>query len=210
FLMELLRHEGRGDYVEATACSRCDNAAADHRCTSCLSGGELMCSACVVAAHRQMPFHRIEHWTGSLFERRSLKQMGLRIQLGHWNASDAVCPLPQPASGDDFVIVNNEGVHPVHLDYCNCGQGGHPTIQLLRARLWSATTTNPRTAATFSVLRRYHLLSFESKCAALEFYQSLARETDNLHYKKDKVCSGPFRWLLWLTNFQDRYHEFCE
>jgi hypothetical protein len=41
-------------------------------------------------------------------------------------------------------------------------------------------------------LRRYHLLSFESKCAALEFYQSLARETDNLHYKKDKVCSGTF------------------
>jgi hypothetical protein len=114
--------------------------------------------------------------------------MGLRIQLGHWG-SDAACPVPQAAPGDDFVIVDTLGVHPVHLDYCNCGQGGHHTVQLLRARLWPATTTNPRTAATFSVLRQYHLLSFESKCAALEFYQSLARENDNLHYKKEKVCS---------------------
>ncbi|KAJ7860163.1 hypothetical protein B0H13DRAFT_1451406, partial [Mycena leptocephala] len=97
------------------------------------------------------------------------------------------CPVPNPAPGDDFVIVDNHGVHRVGLDYCGCGQGGHHTIQLLRAQLWPATTTNPRTAATFSVLRRYHLLSFESKCAALEFYQSLARETDNLHHKRDKV-----------------------
>ncbi|KAJ7834048.1 hypothetical protein B0H14DRAFT_3087643 [Mycena olivaceomarginata] len=117
--------------------------------------------------------------------------MGLQIQLEHWG-SDAACPVPQAAPGDDFVIVDTLGVHPVHLDYCNCGQGGHHTVQLLRAWFWPATTTNPRTAATFSVLRQYHLLSFKSKCAVLKFYQSLARENDNLHYKKEK----------------DRYHEF--
>ncbi|KAJ7707007.1 hypothetical protein B0H14DRAFT_3099615 [Mycena olivaceomarginata] len=118
--------------------------------------------------------------------------MGLRIQLGHWHVSDRACPLLQAAPGDDFVIVDSSGVHPVHLYFCMCGWSGHPTVQLLRARLWPATTTNLRMAATFSVLQQYHLLSFESKCAALEFYQSLAREIDNLHYKKDK----------------DRYHEF--
>jgi hypothetical protein len=123
--------------------------------------------------------------------------------------------VPEPAPNDDFVIVDNTGVHPVHLDYCGCGQGGLHTVQLLCAQLWATTTTRPRTAATFSVLRRYHLLSFESKCAALEFYQSLARETDNLHYKKDKVgfffvffffCLLQMKPIL--THSQDRYREF--
>ena len=81
-------------------------------------------------------------------------------------------------------------------------------MQLLRARLWAATTTNPRTASTFSVLRRYHLLSFEAKCAALEFYQSLARATDNLHYKKEKVRLYSAQDPTHLMCFQDRYHEF--
>ncbi|KAJ6484089.1 hypothetical protein C8R45DRAFT_1214949 [Mycena sanguinolenta] len=192
FLAEMLRHEGRGEHAESLTCRQCGERDADHRCIHCMGGGELLCDLCIVACHRQMPFHRIERWTGTHFERRTLKQMGLRIQLGHWHGLDRVCPLPQPAAGDDFVIIDNHGVHPVNLDFCNCGKSGLPTVQLLRARLWPATTTNPRTAATFSVLRRYHLLSFEAKCAALEFYQSLARESDNLHHKKDK----------------DRYHEF--
>ncbi|KAJ6448083.1 hypothetical protein C8R45DRAFT_1128122, partial [Mycena sanguinolenta] len=168
FLAEMLRHEGRGE---------CTGAAMP---------------PCIVSAHRQLPFHTIQRWTGSSFERRTLKDMGLRIQLGHWHDLDRVCPLPQPAAGNDFVIIDSHGVHSVNLDFCNCGRGGAPTVQLLRARLWPATTTNPRTAATFAVLRRHHLLSLESKCAALEFYQSLARESDNVHYKKNK----------------DRYHEF--
>jgi hypothetical protein len=207
YLAELLRHEGRGDHATEPGCTQCTKGAADHRCSDCLGGGELLCSSCIVTAHRQMPFHRIQvgcnltlisqqnnyansgsqYWTGLNFERRTLKQLGLRIQLGHWQGPDRACPVPVPAPGDDFVIVDNHAVHQVGLDYCGCGHGGHPTVQLLRAKLWAATTTNPRTAATFSVLRRYHLLSFESKCAALEFYKSLARETDNLHHKTDKV-----------------------
>ncbi|KAJ6448587.1 hypothetical protein C8R45DRAFT_1132896 [Mycena sanguinolenta] len=188
----MLRHEGRGECTGSQICSRCREHPADHRCVFCMGGGELLCPACIVSAHCQLPFHTIQRWTGSSFERRTLKDMGLQIQLGHWHDLDRVCPLPQPAAGNDFVIIDSHGVHSVNLDFCNCGRGGAPTVQLLRARLWPATTTNPRTAATFAVLRRHHLLSLESKCAALEFYQSLARESDNVHYKKNK----------------DRYHEF--
>lgn len=116
-----------------------------------------------------------------------MKELGLRIQLGHWHGATRRCSVPTQAIADDFVIIDVHGIHKVGLDYCGCGQGGHPTVQLLRARLWAATTTNPKTAATFSVLRKHHLMSFESKCSTLEFYQSLARDTDNLSYKKDKV-----------------------
>ncbi|KAK7046263.1 hypothetical protein R3P38DRAFT_2507036 [Favolaschia claudopus] len=71
-------------------------------------------------------------------------------------------------------------------------EGGLRTVQLLRAQIWGATTTNPRTGATFPVLRRFQLLSCESKCSVLEFYQTLARETDNLHFKKDTVRYNEF------------------
>ncbi|KAJ7088346.1 hypothetical protein C8R44DRAFT_649600, partial [Mycena epipterygia] len=190
FLAEVLRLEGQGDHRESRVCAACSLGPADHRCVHCLGGGELLCASCIVVRHAQLPFHRIQFWTGRMFERKTLKELGLRIQLGHWHGAERRCPMPTPASGDDFVIVDNLGVHEVALDYCGCGQGGASTVQLLRAQFFPATTTNPRTAATFSVLRRYHLLSFESKCAEYEFYQSLARETDNMR------C------------VQDRYHEF--
>ncbi len=59
---------------------------------------------------------------------------------------------------------------------------GHAThdVQLLRARLFPATSTDPRTAATFELLRLFQLLSFGSKVSAYEFYQTLSRLTNNL------------------------------
>ncbi|KAJ7080573.1 hypothetical protein B0H15DRAFT_953443 [Mycena belliarum] len=192
FLEELLRLEGRGDHRDSMNCVSCRKGAPDHRCIDCFAGGRLHCQSCVLREHQELPFHRIEHWNGTAFKRKSLRELGLRIQLGHWSGADRRCPLPRPPAGDDFVIVDNSGVHQVALDYCNCGQGGADTVQLLRAGLFPATTTNPRTAATFTVLHRYHLLSFESKCSGFEFYQSLARETNNMKHKPNK----------------DRYHEF--
>ncbi|KAJ7897598.1 hypothetical protein B0H14DRAFT_3589450 [Mycena olivaceomarginata] len=206
YLAESLRLDGRGDYQQHSSCRVCGKGKADHRCRNCLAGGELLCRTCIVAAHRSIPFHVIEIWTGTMFERQTLKQLGLRIQLGHWHDLHRVCPVPTPATNDDFVIVDIHGVLEVGLDYCGCGQGGHPTVQLLRAQLWPATTTSPKTAATFAVLRQYHLLSFESKCSALEFYQSLARQTDNLGLKK-RWKSNEIRGKT-RDQLKDRYHEF--
>ncbi|KAJ7691221.1 hypothetical protein B0H14DRAFT_3532032 [Mycena olivaceomarginata] len=183
YLEEALHLEGRGDHHYLT-CRLCGAGKPDHRCRHCLNGGELICHGCVVAAHAKLPFHIIEYWTGEMFVRKSLKDLGL---------------------------LDLYGVHEVGLDYCGCGRGGHTTVQLLRAQLWPATTTNPKTAATFAVLRHYQLLSFESKCSALEFYQSLARQTDNLGLKKRKKsqkdrATGTLQPDQKLE--KDRYHEF--
>ncbi|KAJ7763843.1 hypothetical protein B0H16DRAFT_1311062 [Mycena metata] len=179
-LAEILRLKGRGDHANHPLCLRCTENAADHRCMHCLSGGELLCSGCILAGHRYLPFHRIEYWTGAMFERKTL------MDMGHWHSVDRRCSLPIPSKGKEFIVVDIHGVHRVALDYCGCGMGGHPTVQLLRARLWPATSTNPQTAATFAVLRQYQLMSFESKCSGLEFYQSLARQSDNVQYKRAK------------------------
>ncbi|KAJ7733908.1 hypothetical protein B0H16DRAFT_1327784 [Mycena metata] len=198
YLSEVLRLEGRGEHANYLLCPRCNEGEADHRCAHCFSGGELLCRDCIVAAHAQLPFHRIEYWTGNMFERKTLKQLGLRIQLGHWSGATRACAVPVAAIADDFVVVDVHGVHDVALDYCGCGLGGHPTVQLLRAQLWPATSTNPKTATTFAALRHYHLMSFESKCSGLEFYRSLERQSDNLSYKKARRSK----------NEKDRYPEF--
>ncbi|KAK7017285.1 hypothetical protein R3P38DRAFT_3320598 [Favolaschia claudopus] len=191
YLAEILRLEGRGDHAAFTTC-RCGGDGADYRCTDCLGGGELLCGSCMRAAHGQLPFHRVQKWAGTHFEYVSLKSLRVRIQLGHWHGPQRKCLLPEHSPGDDFVIIDITGIHSVSLDYCGCGQSGSREVQLLRAQLWPATTTHPRTAATFSVLRHFQMLAFEAKSAILEFYTTLARLSDNLHYKKDK----------------NRYHEF--
>ncbi|KAJ7846126.1 hypothetical protein B0H13DRAFT_2363209 [Mycena leptocephala] len=165
---------------------------AAYRCKSCLGGDELLCQSCIVGRHSQNPFHLIEYWTGEMFQKKTLKDLGLRIQLGHWTPGNPRCAAPEPAPGDTFVIVNDTGIHDVSVDFCGCG-GGYKARQLLRARLYPATGASPRTAATFSVLRRFHLLSLESKCSAYEFYHSLARGTNNTGLE---------------PQVKDRYHEF--
>lgn len=107
----------------------------------------------------------------------SLKTLGLRIQLGH--PLGQRCPNPVPAFNDDFVVLDTGGIHPVGLDFCDCHLALPRNIQLLRARLFPATTIDPKTAATFSVLELFQLLTFMSKISGFDFYNTLARLTDN-------------------------------
>ncbi|KAJ7900452.1 hypothetical protein B0H13DRAFT_1883534 [Mycena leptocephala] len=138
-------------------------------------------------------YERCQVWNGVWFEKKTLKELGLRVQLGHWGGSDRRCPASQAVRDDGFTIIADDGVHSVGLDFCGCGRSGSKQVQLLRAQLFPATCGNPRTAATFSVLRRFQLLSFEAKCSIYHFYQSLARQTDNLGLKPPKFGNGATR-----------------
>lgn len=119
----------------------------------------------------------LQHWNGVYFENVTLKSLGLRVQLGH--DIHHSCANPKPAFNDDFVVIDNFGIHSIGLDYCGCETAQEKTTQLLRASWFPATNVSPKTAATFRVLRAFHLLNFESKCSGFEFYRSLARMTDN-------------------------------
>jgi hypothetical protein len=129
--------------------------------------------------------YRNKKWNGTFFERISLKSLGLRIQLGH--AVGEICCNACPAYNDDFVIIDNNGIHEVGLNFCGCGTAQTRTNQLLRARLFPATVVDPKSAATFRVLEQYHLLSFESKASVFEFYQGLSHLTENIGIDPPKV-----------------------
>ena len=131
----------------------------------------------------------LKSWNGRFFERITLKSLNCRIQLGH--PVGEPCLLKYPASGDSFVVIDTSGVHEVGLDYCGCKAVNEAT-QLLRFRLYPATVHSPNTAVTFRCLRHFQLLSFESKCSAYEYFQTLVRESDNTGLNNVKVWSSFF------------------
>lgn len=215
FLREFLRLEGRGDWQNQRCCAnfkahnnqeqdlgdlKCSGES-HYRCQDCFDG-RLFCHLCIIAEHLSNPFHRVEvgtyrmkfislkvfvcqRWNGLFFEHLTLKDIGLRIQLGH--SVSEKCPLPTPAAGDAFMVIDGHGVHEVGLDFCGCGSSGSMAQQLLRHRLYPATVSAPSTAATFRALEHFQLLSFESKCSAYQYFQTLLRETDNTGLRQVKV-----------------------
>ncbi|KAI0693244.1 hypothetical protein C8T65DRAFT_711224 [Cerioporus squamosus] len=159
-----------------------------YRCEDC-DDCSLYCKECIVTQHAQHPLHCIKEWTGTHYEHVSLKALGLRVQLGH--PPGERCVNPVRAFGDAFVVLDLNGVHEVGLDFCRCERAAASTSQLLRYRWFPATSTDPRTAATFRLLQTFHLLSGQSKVSAFEFYTTLARKSDNTGTKplKDRYVS---------------------
>ncbi|KAF9549373.1 hypothetical protein CPC08DRAFT_648216, partial [Agrocybe pediades] len=181
YIEEFLRLEGRGD-ADTEKCMNfesCHSSLKDNgeafRCKDCDTEA-LYCRGCMLDIHQNLPLHRIQIWTGTHFRKTTLKVIGLRIQLGHFNKR---CALPIQAFNDDFSIIAMNGIHKVALDYCGCQTASPKTVQLLRFRLFPSTVVDPKTAATFAVLEHFQLLSFMSQVNAYDFYRTLSRIMDN-------------------------------
>lgn len=76
-------------------------------------------------------------------------------------------------------MIDTTGIHHIGLDFCGCYRGITPIRQLLRARLFPATTIDPRTACTFRVLEHFQMLSFTGKGSSYSYLLALYRLTDN-------------------------------
>jgi hypothetical protein len=117
------------------------------------------------------------------------------VQLGHPPGEE--CLVPARAFNDDFVVIDTDLVHEIGLDYCACGHSGKDQVeQLLERRLFPATITNPKTAATFRCLEVFELLQYESKLTPFEFYNTIARLTDNTGLVSVKVNSNAFCHMM--------------
>ncbi|KAG1888854.1 hypothetical protein F4604DRAFT_1877293 [Suillus subluteus] len=183
---EFLHLEGRGDYSQEMCV--CGEEAAIYCCQDC-HGTELFCHLCMVRVHERQPFHKMERWDGISFHSITSKSMGICLQLGH--TSGVCCDNPLSAFNDDFVIIDYNGIYEVGLDFCGCASAQPHITQLLRVRLFPATTVDPKTAATFRSLEYFQMLSFESKVSVYEFYKTAAHLTDNtgIHVPKDRYES---------------------
>ncbi|KIJ11640.1 hypothetical protein PAXINDRAFT_164080 [Paxillus involutus ATCC 200175] len=144
----------------------------------------MFCNLCILSYHQCNPLHHIKQWNGTFFEHRSLKDLGLRIQLGH--PVGEKCCWPRGIANDDFVVIHSNGVQNVNLDFCGCKTAEMLTRQLFHMCWFPASSDKPCTAATFTLLEQYHLLSFESKVSAYEYYHALAHLSDNMTLSPDR------------------------
>ncbi|KAJ7026606.1 hypothetical protein C8F04DRAFT_966262 [Mycena alexandri] len=177
YLDEMLRLEGRGGFVERANCASCGVVDPMFRCAHQLCmGPEMFCEACIVQKHAFLPTHVVEEWNGEYFDRRTLFELGLVMQLGH--PPGFSCPTAKPAD-KDFVVIDLTGVHYVRLNFCECDSRIAHRQQLMRVRLWPATVKNPQTCATFAVVRMFQIMNCLGKVSAHDFVRTLELLTNN-------------------------------
>ncbi|KAJ7473239.1 hypothetical protein FB451DRAFT_1035635 [Mycena latifolia] len=177
-LQELLRRDGTGD-ARIDKCPGCSTDNANIRCKSCF-GDLLYCTDCCVGLHLHNPLHIVERWDGVCYSPVPLKDLGLRIQLGH---RCCVKPRAGPAT---FMVLHLSAIQEVAVDYCGCNEAhlhGDHYVQLLQRGFYPATVDAPQTAATFELLDFFHAQTLQAKTTMYDFYVALEKLTDNTGLK---------------------------
>ncbi len=86
YLHCLLNSEG---VPAMTMCQSCMSAPFEWRCTDCFPA-LVLCKECCRKSHNRLPFHRVQKWTGKYFMPSWLREVGIRLHLGH---SGDLCPI---------------------------------------------------------------------------------------------------------------------
>lgn len=147
----------------------------------------LLCHTCFLDVHVSHPLHRVERFDGVSFEKTTLQQLGMVIQLGHAPGNICSSPAISPTS---TVIIHMDGIHPITITFCNCNQmhvAGDRIQQALCVELYPATLVDPATFCTFHVLEVFHVLMLQSKINAYDFYLSMEKITNNSRLAKHSV-----------------------
>jgi hypothetical protein len=155
--------------------------------------------------HKLLPFHRIQKWNGTYFDKTTLHDQGYILHLGHHGG---ICPdmedpwldiegnLPGADNVDLFQdgmagqtkdvledgmvnTVHTTGVFKHKVRWCQCQSAPKKTVQLFQLQLFPASHLQPETAFTFDVLDHFHIDAMECKTAAASFIKKLCRLTNN-------------------------------
>jgi hypothetical protein len=160
---------------------RCNSGdAREVQCRDCYQY-EASCVKCFAHSHRNNPFHWANVWQTEkgFFQRTTLSNLGYPLHLGH---NGDVCGSPKSEVG--FIVVAETGPQALRLKFCGHKDGDekldHRVAQLLDARLFPCSFTEPKSAIAFNVLRQFQILHMESKIAAYDYCGSLRRMSDNV------------------------------
>ncbi|KAF8976702.1 hypothetical protein BDQ17DRAFT_1454822 [Cyathus striatus] len=200
FLDEILRHDGKGDYIDEDKCYMCKKENALYKRKDCLNGTLMHCKNCIVHVHAHLPLHRIEKWSGLYFEKDSLKNLGLIIQLGHGGAA---CSNAAKAI-TNLAVVDITGTHTISVAFCDCRKQIIPVyVQLLRAKWFPASFIQLKTVFTFECLETFHELTLQGKTTLYDWYHTLCQKTDKCKLENEINHYNEFRHVvrMWRVLF---------
>ncbi|KAE9384047.1 hypothetical protein BT96DRAFT_765031, partial [Gymnopus androsaceus JB14] len=101
---------------DCPCCHTSSPGKAEYICEDCFSR-RMVCSSCCVKLHAEKPLDNIKKWNGKFFEDASLRELGLRVQLGH---PDGSCCLRPEAGPVDFTVIHLNKIYCVNVDFCSC------------------------------------------------------------------------------------------
>ncbi|KAG1825171.1 hypothetical protein EV424DRAFT_1320334, partial [Suillus variegatus] len=172
-------------------CETCRSAEAIFSCSTC-TGDHGWCRPCMIKLHQSLPFHKIQLWIGKCFEDVTLADQGFIWYLGHsgescpWYEASQLCDQEVDALPHDTTLVT---IH--NIAWCHCqGSDSEQHLQLLRAGLFPASSTRPKTAFTFEVLDHFLIDALECKTSARSFFEKLTRLTNNAFQDTVPVSSS--------------------
>jgi hypothetical protein len=94
----------------------------------------------------------------------------------------------------DFVVLHDNGIHVIDIEFCNCEGSPSQVDQLINIGWFPATSLSPATAASLSLLRRFHALNLQARVPAYDFYNALVLLRHGSGIKKPPV-SKEIRYL---------------
>ena len=183
-------------------CLSCNIRQTTWRCSECV-GCTDFCTDCIRVHHASLPYHRVEHWTGTFFEPAWLSQANVVIHLGHRGLP---CPsndaetgtdngqpfssandvfgngLPKVKGPDYHVVVDRSGVHRLRIIPCHCPSAPKHTeryTHYLEMGLFPASLQSVKTVFTFRVLDDFRMDNLECKTAGLNYWHKIVRITSN-------------------------------
>ncbi|KAL0563734.1 hypothetical protein V5O48_018330 [Marasmius crinis-equi] len=178
--------EGRGRLFDGN-CARCESPGAEYRCRTC-DGLRVVCRGCIIKTHIDEPLHQVELWKSDYFQPIFLKDIGLRFQAGH--RPNIRCPCPV-ISNQDFVVLNWNGIHSITLDFCGCELAISHHLQLMERGWWPSSYKDPRSAATFTLLRNFHITNLQCQTPPTDFIKVLELMGDGEGFLKQPVHAQP-------------------
>ena len=96
------------------------------------------------------------------------------VQVGHVQGASCLNPIVVK----DFVVIAENGIHVLNIQFCGCTEALDRYEQLLEIGWWPATPLQPSTAATFGVLRHFQTVNLVAATPATDYYRSLEKITD--------------------------------
>lgn len=166
-------------------CVSCNVQGAEFRCLDCF-GPHWWCKACLIDSHAWQPFHQPQRWKNGSFEKVSLYELGVVLNLG-----GCCCTKDGSPFGDRAItVIHINGVFTTSVRFCHCPGAAADHEQLFANRLFPSTFDRPSTAFTFQLLDYFAIDAMECKTSAQSFFQKLRRMTNNAF--PDEV---PVSWL---------------